>query len=104
MGARGQGTRQSRWRIRHLSWLGCVLQRPREMLPLGRTPTGMFPPALLLHLGQFPKRNEEMLSFATTFMDVSLKHPREGGGCFRAAPQFHLRRPCTSPGQQQGHG
>ena len=40
----------------------------------------VFPPALLPHLGRFPNRNEEMLSFATAFVDMSLKHPGEGGG------------------------
>lgn len=51
------------------------------------TPRGAFPPAP----GRFPKRNEEMLSFATAVMDVSLKYPAEGGGCFRAAPQLQLQ-------------
>lgn len=101
MGAWGHGARQSLWHVRGSRWLGRVLQRLRETPPLGCTPRGMFPPALLPCLGLFPNRNEETLSFAATFVAVSLKHPGEGGGCFRVAPWFQLRETLHHPGSTE---
>lgn len=82
---------QAGWRMRW-RWEQGAKDRARHRLGVatppgkGCTPSGAFPPAP----GRFPNNNEEMLSFAATLVDVSLKYPEEGGGRFRAAPQLRL--------------